>query len=97
VSKPLLDAGYWAGHTSFSVVLDCYGHLYEGHEADVLARLDAFASESSAPDHDAPSRWIPRVFRGARATDDTEMIGPRVPDQDLPVGDTGLEPMTSAV
>jgi integrase len=33
----------WAGHTSVSVVLDRYGHLFPGHEAPVLDRLDALA------------------------------------------------------
>lgn len=33
----------WAGHTSVAVVLDRYGHLFEGHESAVLLRLDAFA------------------------------------------------------
>ena len=33
----------WAGHTSVAVVLDRYGHLFEGHEDAVLSRLDAFA------------------------------------------------------
>ncbi|MGH9014880.1 MAG: tyrosine-type recombinase/integrase [Acidimicrobiia bacterium] len=37
----------WAGHTSVSVVLDRYGHLYPGHEADVLTRLDALGNTSS--------------------------------------------------
>jgi integrase len=30
----------WAGHTSVSVVLDRYGHLFPGHERDVLDRLE---------------------------------------------------------
>ena len=34
----------WAGHTSVSVVLDRYGHLFPGHETDVLDRLDALGS-----------------------------------------------------
>ena len=29
----------WAGHTSVAVVLDRYGHLFPGHEAQVLDRL----------------------------------------------------------
>ncbi len=69
----------WAGHTSVSVVLDRYGHLYEGSDADVLARLDSFASVSA---DDAPSRWIPRVFRGAR--DESER-----PANDSQVADLG--------
>ena len=59
----------WAGHTSVSVVLDRYGHLYEGNDTDVLARLDSFASVTS---DDAPSRWIPRVFRGALGASDDQ-------------------------
>jgi integrase len=31
----------WAGHTSVAVVLDRYGHLFPGHERDVLDRLEA--------------------------------------------------------
>ncbi len=57
----------WAGHTSVSVVLDRYGHLYEGHEGEVLDRLNKFAS---VPPRDGSSRWIPRVFRGARGDSD---------------------------
>ncbi|MDQ1569321.1 MAG: hypothetical protein QOF96_4201, partial [Actinomycetota bacterium] len=37
----------WAGHTSVSVVLDRYGHLFPGHEDGVLDRLEGFAR--SAP------------------------------------------------
>ncbi len=33
----------WAGHTSVSVVLDRYGHLYDGHDVDILDRLDQLA------------------------------------------------------
>jgi integrase len=32
----------WAGHTSVSVVLDRYGHLFPGHEREVLDRLERF-------------------------------------------------------
>lgn len=62
----------WAGHTSVSVVLDRYGHLYEGNDGDVLARLDSFASITPG---DGSFRWIPRVCRGARddLTPDTEV------------------------
>jgi integrase len=79
----------WAGHTSVSIVLDRYGHLYEGHETDVLDRLDAFVSASSVSSDDAPSRWIPRVFRGARAADDTETSGDIAADQDFRGGRYG--------
>ena len=34
----------WAGHTSVAVVLDRYGHLFPGHEAQVLDRLDQLGS-----------------------------------------------------
>ncbi|MGH8975596.1 MAG: hypothetical protein ACRD0C_20610 [Acidimicrobiia bacterium] len=30
----------WAGHTSVSVVLDRYGHLFPGHEEAVMRRLE---------------------------------------------------------
>jgi integrase len=79
----------WAGHTSVSVVLDRYGHLYEGHEAHVLDRLDAFATESSMSSDDASSRWIPRVFRGAWTGDETETGGERAADQDFRGGRYG--------
>lgn len=42
----------WAGHTSVAVVLDRYGHLFDGHEAEVLNRLDAFVRCSPAPTAD---------------------------------------------
>ncbi len=51
----------WAGHTSVSVVLDRYGHLYEGHESAVLDRLDAFAGGRLVSDSDGAG---PRVFAG---------------------------------
>ncbi len=35
-----LQIARWMGHTSVSVVLDRYGHLFPGHEAGVMARLD---------------------------------------------------------
>lgn len=34
----------WAGHTSVAVVLDRYGHLFPGHERDVLERLEVIHS-----------------------------------------------------
>ncbi len=62
----------WAGHTSVSVVLDRYGHLFEGHEAVVLDRLDAFMASSTVPTSDDASRGFPRVFRGAGQPDDND-------------------------
>ena len=38
----------WAGHTSVSVVLDRYGHLFPGHEEAVLDRLDSLAATPPA-------------------------------------------------
>jgi hypothetical protein len=61
----------WAGHTSVSIVLDRYGHLFEGHEAVVLNRLDAFMASAPVPTSDDASRGFSRVFRGARPPDDT--------------------------
>ena len=54
----------WAGHTSVSVVLDRYGHLFEGHETVVLENLDRFVQTSPVTANDAPTPWVPRVFRG---------------------------------
>ncbi|HSH58739.1 MAG TPA: site-specific integrase [Acidimicrobiales bacterium] len=42
----------WAGHTSVSVVLDRYGHLFPGHEEAVLARLEDLGSCPPVPDGD---------------------------------------------
>jgi hypothetical protein len=39
-----------------AVVLDRYGHLFEGHEAAVLSRLDAFAECVSVPPGDATNQ-----------------------------------------
>jgi integrase len=39
----------WAGHTSVSVVLDRYGHLFPGHEQTVMERLEAGYAAPVAP------------------------------------------------
>jgi hypothetical protein len=39
----------WAGHTSVSVVLDRYGHLFPGHEDAVMQRLAAGYAVPSSP------------------------------------------------
>ncbi len=57
----------WAGHTSVSVVLDRYGHLFAGHETEVLSRLDAFVESAAVPPSDGESRGVPRGFRGGKA------------------------------
>ncbi len=44
-----------------------------------LARLDSFASVTA---DDAASRWIPRVFRGARGETDDQADDPHVADQE---------------
>lgn len=57
----------WAGHTSVSVVLDRYGHLFPGHEADVLARSEAAyvaPDEASATVIPISSAEISRPARG---------------------------------
>ena len=54
----------WAGHTSVSIVLDRYGHLFEGHETPVLANLDQFVQDAPVTSSDTPTLWVPRVFRG---------------------------------
>ena len=42
----------WAGHTSVSLVLDRYGHLFPGHEEAVLARLENLGSALPSPEGD---------------------------------------------
>ena len=46
----------WAGHTSVSVVLDCYGHLLPGTEERVTDALDAMARGASATPREAKIR-----------------------------------------
>ncbi len=84
----------WAGHTSVSVVLDRYGHLYEGNDVDVLARLDSFAS--IRPD-DTGSRGVPRFFAGHRTIRRTTCGSCDGLTSPFVVGAKGLEPLTSAV
>ena len=71
----------WAGHTSVAVVLDRYGHLFEGHEAAVLSRLDAFAECVSVPPRDATDQEIPRVFRGFSEVEPQPVSRPKPADQ----------------
>jgi integrase len=71
----------WAGHTSVAVVLDRYGHLFEGHESAVLSRLDAFAECVSVPSGDAESRGFSRVFRGFFDQEPPPNNGPQAADQ----------------
>ena len=70
----------WAGHTSVSVVLDRYGHLFEGHEAVVLNRLDAFMTSTPVSTSDDASRGFPWVLRGPRPPDATDEEGAHVAD-----------------
>jgi len=64
---PLQGAGAdrpQAGHTSVSVGLDRYEHLFPGHEADVLDRLDGFAADPSVTVTTAPQPLTPRGAAG---------------------------------
>jgi integrase len=54
----------WAGHTSVSIVLDRYGHLFPGHEEAVLDRLDALATSPSVTVMTANDRGLPRGAAG---------------------------------
>ena len=67
--------------SSVSVVLDRYGHLFEGHEEAVLSRLDAFAECVSVPPGDGQCRGFPRVFRGAPVYEQLIEVPPQTPDQ----------------
>jgi integrase len=71
----------WAGHTSVAIVLDRYGHLFEGHEAALLSRLDAFAECVSVPPRDATDQEIPRVFRGFSEIEPQPVSRPKPADQ----------------
>jgi integrase len=71
----------WAGHTSVAVVLDRYGHLFEGHESAVLSRLDTFAECVSVPSRDAESRGFSRVFRGFFESEPAAANLPQAADQ----------------
>jgi integrase len=72
----------WAGHTSVAVVLDRYGHLFEGHEAAVLSRLNTFAECVSVPSRDATDQEIPRVFRGFSEVEPQPVSRPKPADQE---------------
>ena len=56
----------WAGHTSVSVVLDRYGHLFPGHEAAVLDRLEDLRPDPGS-DRQCPSRPGIAAARGRAA------------------------------
>jgi integrase len=71
----------WAGHTSVAVVLDRYGHLFEGHEAAVLSRLDAFAECVSVPPRVATDQEVPRVSRGFSEVEPLPVSRPKPADQ----------------
>jgi len=71
----------WAGHTSVAVVLDRYGHLFDGHESAVLSRLDTFVTHQSVPVSDTPDRSVPRVFRGFSTPSPSTHDEPQPPDQ----------------
>ncbi len=50
----------WAGHTSVSVVLDRYGHLFPGHEEAVMRRLEEGYATPTAPVR-ADVRTLPKA------------------------------------
>ena len=55
----------WAGHTSVSVVLDRYGHLFPGHEREVSTDSnDWTATSPDTPASTADVHACPRVFAG---------------------------------
>ena len=90
-----------AGHTSVAVVLDRYGHLLPGTEERVTDALDAMAKSARTVPRASvprdPSLKVPRPPRGPTTAPlaDVRVICP--PTCAFVVGDTGLEPMTSAV
>ena len=78
-----------AGHTSVAVVLDRYGHLLPGSEERVNDALDALARDAIGS-----ARAIGRAMEALNSTRSVEM---QASDLRIYVGDTGLEPVTSAV
>jgi hypothetical protein len=54
----------WAGHTSVSLVLDRYGHLFPGHEDAVLDRLESFAQSALTTAVAVDDRGVPRGAAG---------------------------------
>ncbi|MDQ1489581.1 MAG: hypothetical protein QOJ23_2095, partial [Actinomycetota bacterium] len=54
----------WAGHTSVSVVLDRYGHLFPGHEEGVLERLEGFGRNAPTTAIAADDPGVPRGAAG---------------------------------
>jgi hypothetical protein len=86
----------WAGHTSVSVVLDRYGHLFEGHEAAMLDRLDASVAWPLVSSDADVSAGFPRGFHGTR-TDATDLADDATIAATQSVGAEGLEPPTSAL
>lgn len=54
----------WAGHTSVSVVLDRYGHLFPGHQDAVLDRLQGFGRNAPTTAIAADEPGVPRGTAG---------------------------------
>jgi hypothetical protein len=75
----------WVGDTSVSIVLDRYGHLFEGHDTPVLANLDRFVHEARVTSGDTPTPWVPRVFRG-RSEPESNVVA-------LPLAETPEDPV----
>jgi len=89
----------WAGHTSVSVVLDRYGHLFEGHETAVLHTLDLFVESAPVSDSAALAPRVPRVFRGASGEYSNVVPFPTAKkpgntgDQEWAMGDSNSRPL----
>lgn len=49
-ASPKQIAVWWAGHTSVSIVLDRYGHLFPGNAEPVLERLEALSLRGEVGD-----------------------------------------------
>jgi integrase len=68
----------WAGHTSVSVVLDRYGHLFPGHEEAVLDRLDSLIVTPPLTATTGQDPRVPRVSSsGTWATVEFRYLGDR--------------------
>jgi hypothetical protein len=51
------EVSTWAGHSSVSLTLDRYGHLYDEHGDDVADRLDVLLSQARPSADVRTLRW----------------------------------------
>ena len=95
-----LQVARWAGHRRVAFGKDRYGHLYENHAEPVVARLDALTAEASTGHPPSSWDWVRGIVCPIRVRLRTRvhLRGAAPPPNCMfVVGDTGFEPVTSAV